>query len=192
MRRKAGTHIGEAMDIVLGGLESSTKVRESLALAYWPAAAGPQMAAGSEAVSVREGVLFVNTKSSTYSHELSFYKAAIISKLNKRIGHPVIWDIVFRAQGITKAAPAPAPQNPTAEDLAAIVLTPAEQRKLQRELGRLSDISDPGIRRTVARRIEREARLHRWRLDHGWKPCRSCKTLHPIDGDLCPMCRVGA
>src|SRR5690348_9072138 len=100
MRRRARGGVGEALAGLLGSLESATAVRESLALAYWERVVGPQAAAATEPESVRDGVLFVRTKSSVWSHELTFLKAHILTELNRRIGRPVIKEIIFRAQGV--------------------------------------------------------------------------------------------
>jgi predicted nucleic acid-binding Zn ribbon protein len=81
-------------------MESGTKLRESLALAYWAEVVGEQAAAASQAETIRDGILFVRTKSSVWSHELTFLKAHILAELNRRIGRPVIKDIIYRAQCI--------------------------------------------------------------------------------------------
>src|SRR5687768_3922793 len=122
--RTRSSNIAAALENLVGGMESSTRIRESVAMAHWDRVVGPQAAAASEADSVREGVLFVRTKSSVWSHELTFLKATIIARLNQRIGKPVIRDIIFRAQGVKKTPPAGPIPRPTDQDLAAVVLTP--------------------------------------------------------------------
>jgi predicted nucleic acid-binding Zn ribbon protein len=183
--------MADALESALGGLETSTKIRESLALAYWDRVVGPQAAAASEAESVREGTLFVRTRSSVWSHELTFLQSHIVAELNRRVGRPVIREIVFRAQGVRMREPAkPAPIKPSEEELAAVVLSPQERQRVDRALEELGAIRSESVRIAVSRRIVRERRLRAWRLEHGWRPCRDCNSLHPAEDSICPMCRA--
>ena len=106
-----GSPMSGLLQMVIGGMDAGGQIHESVALAYWPAAAGAQMAAGSEADSVRGGVLIVRTKSSTYSHELTLHKATLLQKLNHGCwAAKVIHDIIFRAQGLTRKEAPPRPK----------------------------------------------------------------------------------
>ena len=190
MRRNRSANIAAAVDNLIGGMEASSRVRESLALAYWDKIVGRQAAAATEAESVKEGVLFVRTKSSVWSHELTFLKSVIISKLNQRLGRPLIREIIFRAQGVKKP-PIPEPiSKPTDEELAAVILTPADQKQIDSELRKLRSIGDDTLRQTVSCRLIRERRMDRWRLDHGWTSCSHCGSIHPLAGPLCPLCAI--
>ncbi len=190
MARTRSANIASAIENLLGGMESSSRIRENLAMAYWDKIVGPQAAAATEPDCVREGVLFVRTKSSVWSHELTFLKAAVITRLNQRIGKQVIRDIIFRAQGVKKQPPTVPPPRPTEEDLAAVVLTVEDRRRLESEVRRIGRIPDQKIRESVRRRVIREARLMRWRIDHGWTACPRCDAVHPLPDSLCPLCRI--
>src|SRR2546421_5988641 len=162
--RKSTGGIAAALESLVGGMQSATKVRESLAMAYWDRVVGGQAAAASEPESVREGVLYVRTKSSVWSHELTFLQGNIISQLNKRVGKAVIRQIVFRAQGIDKGESERVTAQPSEADLAAIMLTPAEQQTLDEALSELDGIENKPIRDLLAQRLYRERKLYRWRL----------------------------
>lgn len=190
MRRRERGTIAEALENVLGGLNTATKIRESLALAYWKQAVGPAAAAASEAESVRDGVLIVRTKSSTWSHELTLLKAQILERLNQRIGRPVIKDIRYRAQGIGQVVTESAPEFPSPDELESVRLTVQERAALEAEIQKLQTISDPKLREAVSTRLVRECKLRRWKLNHGWRVCRECTAVHNTDSDLCPICRV--
>ena len=191
MRRQRSSNVAAAVDRLIGGMDSSARIRENLALAFWDKVVGAQAAAATEAESVKEGVLFVRTKSSVWSHELTFLKATILTKLNQRIGKPVIREIVFRAQGVSKTAGADVVLQPSEEELAAVVLTPEEQKNLEGELRRVSHLREEGIRSSVRRRVIREFRLNHWRREHGWNACSRCGAVHPLAESLCPLCRIG-
>lgn len=171
-------------------MESGAHVRESLALAYWPRVAGAQAAAATEAVCVRDGVLFVRTRSSTWSHELTFYKTHLLLRLNRMLGGKIIRDIIFQAQGLTRPAPPPEEETPTDEALAAVVLDAAEKAELRGLLQDLTAIEEDEVRHTIAKRLIHEARLRHWRLEHGWRVCPRCTVLHKTEHRLCPICRL--
>lgn len=191
MARGRSGGIPAILDTLFSGMDSGSRIREALALAYWDSVVGPQAAAATEAESVREGVLFVRTRSSVWSHELTFLKSAILTRLNQRIGRPVIREIIFRAQGVKKNPPPEESPKPTDEDLAAVSLCPEDKRHLDSLLRGAGRIGNPAIRESIRKRITREARLKRWRLEHGWTLCESCGAVHPLPNLLCPLCQVG-
>ncbi len=192
MARRMRGSVNEALEGVLSGLEAAVRIRESLALAYWERVAGPQAAAASRAESVRDGVLFVTTRSSTWSHELSFHKTQLIAELNRRIGRPVIKDIQFRARGVEETPDLPEPpDHPTPEELDLVRLPREEQAALRKDLEALFEtIPDASLRQMIAGQMIRSARLRRWRLEHGWQECARCTALHKTGEDLCPVCRL--
>lgn len=191
MRRRGRGTVAEALESALGNLDSATKVRESMALGYWERVVGPQAAAATEPESVREGVLFVRTKSAVWSQELTFLKARILAELNRRIGRPVIKDLVFHAQGVTKDAPRETPPRlPDEAEIAAVRLPPEEHAALRERLESLIAIPDGALRQAIARRMIRACQIRRWRLEHGWRVCQTCSAVHCDEGELCPICRV--
>jgi predicted nucleic acid-binding Zn ribbon protein len=180
------------LQATIGRMESADHIWQSLAIAYWPEVVGDRAAAASEANGIRDGVLFVRTKSSPWSQELSLLKSTIIPKLNKRIGRPAIKDIVFKTAG--KWAAPEKHEVPTADEatLAAIIFTPDEVAALDERLSMLhEEIEDPERRTAIAKRLMRDAQLRHWRLQHGWKICRNCRGEFPEEGNLCGFCRLG-
>ncbi len=175
---------------VIGGMESGTKIRESLALAYWSRVVGAQAAAATEPETVRDGVLFVRTKSSVWSHELTLHKPRLLLGLNRMLGGKLITDIVFRAQGVKKAVIEEEPETPSQEELDAVVLEPPEKAELRARLRDLYTLEDDRIRNTIAVRLVREAKLRHWRLERGWRVCPRCSALHRTDYSICPICRL--
>jgi predicted nucleic acid-binding Zn ribbon protein len=187
---RSRTTAANALESVLNGMETGTRIRESLALAYWDRVVGPQAAAATEPDAVRQGVLFVRTKSSSWSQELSFLKARIITELNKTIGRPVIREIVFRAQGISKQPPEQTPEHPTPDEIAKVKLTDSEAEALDRDLKSIAEIPDARIREAALRHAVRTRKLRRWRLNHGWLECHVCGAVYSDPGPTCPLCRL--
>lgn len=183
--------MARALINAISGMESAAKIRESLALAYWPRVVGAQAAAATEAESVKDGILIVRTRSSTWSHELMLHKARILLGLNRLLGGKVLADIFFRAQGVREPEPPPEPDTPTAEELAAVILEPAEKEELRARLCDLfHSVEDDHARRAIAARLTQEVRLRHWRLEHGWRVCPRCSALHKTDYPVCPICRL--
>ncbi len=175
----------------ISGMPSAPLIRESLALAYWSRAVGEQASAATEPSHVRDGILYIRTKSSVWSHELQLHKATLILNLNRLLGGRVIRDIVFRAQGIERKAPPEPEQNPSEEELMAVMLEPAEKNELRTRLEELIRVEDDHARTALARRITLDLKLRHWRLEHGWKLCPRCATTHKTAQMLCPICRLG-
>ena len=72
------------LDRTIGMMEASTRIRESLAFAYWERVVGGTAAAASEVEMVSNGVLIVRTRSSAWSHELMMHRVRILERLNPR------------------------------------------------------------------------------------------------------------
>ena len=170
-------------------MESAGRIRENLAIGLWAQAVGEQAAEASRAELVRDGVLTVRTKSSTWSHELSLYKHRILETLNRQLGGCVIRDIVFKAKGIP-AKPAPEPDAPTLEELQCVILEPAEKVELRCRLESLFHVENEHARLSLAHRTTLDMKLRHWQLAHGWKLCPRCQTTHKTAFNLCPICRL--
>src|SRR5579862_6091080 len=179
-----------ALQNAINPMESAPRIRESLALAYWERVAGPQAASASEAEAVRDGVLFVRTKSSVWSHELTLYQARLLLGLNRLLGGQIIHDIVFRAQGLTRAPESDNPDTPSPEALSAVILEPAERAELRTRLEALISIPDDHVRHSIAARLTLEMKLRHWRLERGWRVCPRCDVIHNTEHRLCPICRL--
>ncbi|WP_082629430.1 DciA family protein [Chthonomonas calidirosea] len=186
-----GGPLAEALMQAIAPLESAPLIRQSLALVCWPRVAGEQAAKASRAEMIRNGVLFVRTRSSTWSQELALHKHKLLQKLARLLGPGVVTDIVFRAQGVDGEDPSfPEEEEPTAEELHKVVLTDEEQELLKARLASLASISNARVRQAIAHRLEMEARLYHWRLERGWKACKKCQVLHKTPYALCPLCRL--
>lgn len=174
----------------IAGMPSAGQIRQSVALAYWPQAVGALAARSTQAVEVRNRILFVRTKSSSWSHELSMQKTNLIRNLNRMLQGDVIADIKFRTDGATWVEELTVPDRPTAEELDRVVLGPQEQAELMKNLASLQSVEAAHTRRALRVRVTREAKLRQWRLERGWKVCLRCNSLHNTPDALCPICRL--
>ena len=203
-RRRGGASTAGSVVSALGGSAWDAKIREHLAPLVWAEVVGPQVAGATSVIGVGGGVLKIATVSSVWSHELTFYKADILRRLNARVGTPlggarppVLTDIVFQNRGreSKSAENAPAalpPLAPAPEELDDIALSPAEVETI--EAG-LTSLTDEGLRARMRRIRIADARLRTWRLDNGWLPCARCGDLAPpppanATTNTCTRCRI--
>ena len=68
-------------------------------LSLWERVVDERVGRQTEAIKIRNRVLYVSTTTSAWAQELSFLKREIISKFNAAAGREAIHDIRFRAGG---------------------------------------------------------------------------------------------
>ncbi len=190
MNRRRQATASAGIESLLAGMESGPRLRESLALAYWARVAGAQAAKATEAMSVRDGILFIRTRSAVWSHELSLHKTHLRADLNRLIGRPVIREIIFKAEGIEHNDEVAIVPELTNEEIAQVQLSHAEEARLNEDLAALDTVRDDALRASLARLTVREARLRHKHIELGWKECSRCTALHKEPGSTCPVCSI--
>ena len=75
------------------GLEG--RLREREALVHWPEIVGEEIASRSDALRIRDGVLYVRVRSAAWSQEMHFLKGKILEGYEKRLGAGLVRDIRF-------------------------------------------------------------------------------------------------
>jgi hypothetical protein len=162
------------------------KIKEQTALLVWDEIVGKQVAVAAQPEFITEGRLFVTTKSPVWANELTFMKADIISRLNKRLGGKVVKEIIFKVGRVTRSrGPAPDADDDETVDLGGIRLTDAE-------LGELEETArsvPPDLADRVRRLLETAARVEKWKAGRGWTECSSCGALQNDPEGMCPVCR---
>ncbi|HOJ22181.1 MAG TPA: DUF721 domain-containing protein [Armatimonadota bacterium] len=181
--------VGNALDSAFARLGLSGRLAQQRAVTLWPEVVGPQIAASTRAVAVRDGILFVATKSSTWAHELIFRKKAIMEALERELGRGVLADIRFQARGFSdleepeEADRLPAPDR---SEWSQIALTEADKAMLEEAL---EGVSDPDLRARLERVWADSVRIRRWKEAHGWARCARCGLPHRGESELCAICR---
>ncbi len=180
--------IQQAFSNLFRDLPNGNRIRALTAVHCWSQVVGPEAAAATEAENVRDGILFIRTKSSVWSHELSLHKSHILEDLNKRLGGHFIQDIIFRAKGIKRNQSENVESEPTEEELANLSLTFEERSQLEQEIAGLNLPVGSELRDKLGKGIERQIKLKAWRLANGWRICPECGVLFR-QGDRCEFCR---
>ncbi len=179
--------LGGVLNAEARRLKLDSSLREASAVSLWPEVVGEQIAAASEAERVRDGVLYVVARNHTWAFELTFHREQILKGLNARLGAKAINEIRFRPGVIHRpGAPAAPPEPvPTAAELEAITLDPAEIEHVEREAVLLTD---PEMQAVVRRLLTNEQKRAAWRRARGYRECLGCGALHAGAADLCPAC----
>jgi predicted nucleic acid-binding Zn ribbon protein len=194
-QRRYGTsslqRASQAASSMLQEFDLEQLLRPHMAKIYWPQVVGPAIAAATQVVSVKNGLLMVRAKDSVWGNELGFHVDDIVRDLNKILKGPYIKKIRIDSSGLLPSSKLPAVPDvpePTAEELAAI---PLSEEALGRIELSMRNITHEDLRDRVRRSLLRKARIEEWKRRHDWKPCSRCKVLVPPPRLMCSSCRLG-
>ena len=157
----------------------------------WLEICGANIAKHSKPNRIERGILFVNTDSSAWSHNLLMMKTQLLGKIKKSVGeigslrNPdlIIKDIMFFNGTITKKN---VQEEKTVEPkLAYSPLCEEEKAEIEKKA---SQLSDPDIRNIFCRIMQDDKKRKKAVLENFKKQCKKCGV--PIMGDehYCPAC----
>ena len=157
----------------------------------WLDICGANIAKHSKPNRIERGILFVNTDSSAWSHNLLMMKTQLLGKIKKSVGeigslrNPdlIIKDIMFFNGTITKKT---VQEEKTVEPkLAYSPLGEEEKAEIEKKA---SQLSDPDIRNIFCRIMQDDKKRKKAVLENFKKQCKKCGV--PIMGDehYCPAC----
>jgi predicted nucleic acid-binding Zn ribbon protein len=86
---------GELLAGLLSELGLEQRLREQSAVARWPELVGPEIAARSRALRIRDGVLYVQVTSAAWSQELRFLKERFLAGYAAALAPGLVKDIRF-------------------------------------------------------------------------------------------------
>ena len=157
----------------------------------WLEICGANIAKHSKPNRIERGILFVNTDSSAWSHNLLMMKTQLLGKIKKSVGeigslrNPdlIIKDIMFFNGTIKKKN---VQEEKTVEPkLAYSPLGEEEKAEIEKKA---SQLSDPDIRNIFCRIMQDDKKRKKAVLENFKKQCKKCGV--PIMGDehYCPAC----
>ena len=157
----------------------------------WLEICGANIAKHSKPNRIERGILFVNTDSSAWSHNLLMMKTQLLGKIKKSVGeigslrNPdlIIKDIMFFNGTITKKN---VQEEKTVEPkLAYSPLGEEEKAEIEKKA---SQLSDPDIRNIFCRIMQDDKKRKKAVLENFRTQCKKCGV--PIMGDehYCPAC----
>ena len=157
----------------------------------WLEICGANIAKHSKPNRIERGILFVNTDSSAWSHNLLMMKTQLLGKIKKSVGeigslrNPdlIIKDIMFFNGTITNKT---VQEEKTVEPkLAYSPLGEEEKAEIEKKA---SQLSDPDIRNIFCRIMQDDKKRKKAVLENFKRQCKKCGV--PIMGDehYCPAC----
>ena len=179
--------LGSLLTDSLRALDLETRVKEQTCLLVWDEVVGEQVAAAAQPEFVKDGQLFVTTKSPVWANELTFYKSDMIARLNRRVGGSVLKDIIFKSGRFPKRRPSASAKPSDEPGLEGIQLT---DRELE-EVETAARSAGKGASEAVRSLLVTALRLEKWKRSRGWTPCKRCGALQDTVSGLCPPCRLG-
>ncbi|MBM3274293.1 MAG: DUF721 domain-containing protein [Candidatus Sericytochromatia bacterium] len=190
-RRSRPTSIGG----LVGGLSRRFNVGPTLAvIKAWPRVAGEVVAKNLQPVRFVEGVLWVRSDQSVWSHQLTFLRPDLLARYEAELGRKIVDDIRLTVSAPVSDAPGFGPGKksdgeegprlaggPPVADLSADELAAIEARAAEH-------IRDPKLRARWSKLEAVMRATQRGRKQAGQAACTACGLSHPGPGKFCPVC----
>lgn len=96
MRRRNSETLDKVLQQVLKDNSLDGKLTEVRLINNWADIVGPQLAAQTEKLYIRNRILYLHVKSAIVRNELMLMRASLIKKLNESVGIDTIKNIVLR------------------------------------------------------------------------------------------------
>ena len=93
---KAPARAGDLVDKLLKGFGLDERLHQYKALIIWEDVVGPQIAARTRPVRIREGVLEINVDQPAWMQQLQLMKPKILAQLNAELGKASIKDLYLK------------------------------------------------------------------------------------------------
>jgi hypothetical protein len=164
-------------------------------LDLWAETVGGAIAEATRAEKFRDGILFVVTKSSVWTHELTFFKEKAIERMNDRLGRPLVRDIRFKVGSVEPpelrlSSSGEAEEIPEVKRPEAVTETMLTERARAQVEQALAAIKNEQLRERTRPVLVRQAHRQEEKRRQGWRECDRCGTLHPAGSRVCPLCRL--
>ena len=150
---KHAARAGELVDKMLKGLGLDERLHQYRALIIWEEVVGPQIAARTRPVRIREGVLEVNVDQPTWMQQLQLMKPKILTQLNAEMGKATIKDLYLKRGKVNIRFDKPVEQPPAWR---MVELDDSEMRQID---GLLTAIGDPELHEEMKRFLVKQMRL---------------------------------
>ncbi|MCK4509951.1 MAG: DUF721 domain-containing protein [Desulfuromonadales bacterium] len=150
---KKAARAGDLVDKLLKGFGLDERLHQYRALIIWEEVVGPQIAARTRPVRIREGVLEVNVDQPTWMQQLQFMKPKILKQLNAELGKATVKDLYLK-RGKVNVRPEKPVEPPPAWRM--VQLDESEKQQVE-EL--LVAIEDQELRDEMEKFLQKQMRL---------------------------------
>lgn len=144
---------GDLVDKLLKGLGLDDRLHQYRALIVWEEVVGPQIAARTRPVRIREGVLEVNVDQPAWMQQLQLMKPKILAQLNDELGKATIKDLYLK-RGRVDLRPEKLKDQPPAWRMVKL-----DDGEKQQVAGLLTAIGDPELRDEMEKFLLKQMRL---------------------------------
>lgn len=204
MRKKALSRVDGVLSRVVHNLGLDKRLKERTLMDLWPTIAGGKLGERSRGLFIDyQGTLIVSVRDAATGHELSLLKPQLFKKMmaaGRGLGIELTglrFDLKHfhkNESEHTNVFSAPPLPEPSAEDLASVVLSETELKELHEAVAGFADSSSRAIAdlpQRLAALFETQLRLKHWRKSRGYPVCSQCKdTTGQLHGTaaLCSTC----
>jgi hypothetical protein len=151
MRQPASA--GDLVDKLLKGLGIDERLQQYKALVIWNEVVGPQIAARTRPVRIRDDILEVNVDQPAWMQQLQLMKPKILARLNAELEGNKVRDL-FLKRGRINQNPEKPPEQPPA--WRTVQLDTAEKQQVA---DLLSTVDDPELRDQLERFLTKQMRV---------------------------------
>ncbi len=152
-RLKQAARAGDLVEKLLKGLGLNERLQQYRALIIWEEVVGPQIAARTRPIRIREGVLEVNVDQPTWRQQLQLMKPKILAQLNAELGKATIKDLYLKRGKVSVRA------EKQAEPPPAWRMVQLDESEKQQVTGLLTAIEDPELRDEMEKFLLKQMRL---------------------------------
>ena len=144
---------GDLVDKMLQGIGLDERLHQYRALIIWEEVVGPQIAARTRPIRIREGILEINVDQPTWMQRLQLMKPRILAQLNAELGKATIKDLYLKRGKVNVRPDAPV-ETPPAWQM--VQLDESEKQQVE-EL--LVSIEDAELREEMQKFLIKQMRL---------------------------------
>jgi hypothetical protein len=152
-RLKQAARAGDLVDKLLKGLGLDERLQQYRALIIWEEVVGPQIAARTRPIRIREGVLEINVDQPTWRQQLQLMKPKILAQLNAELGKATIKDLYLK-RGKVSARTVKQEEPPPAWRMVQL-----DENEKQQITELLTAIEDPETREEMEKFLLKQTRL---------------------------------
>lgn len=167
------------------GLKRS--INEKMALIIWEEVTGKKLSLFTKAVAVKDGILFVQVKNSSWAQHLSFLKDTYIKKLNFRLQGNIIKEIRFRVGPLNKELK-PKSETSLKTPLIKYSLSMEEKDKVDKILNNFK--GEEIVKKKIYDILVMDFIFKKEREDAGWGKCSHCGNFSSPGKDICFICQI--
>ena len=152
-KMKKAALAGDLVEKLLKGFGLDERLQQYRALIIWEEVVGPQIAARTRPIRIREGILEINVDQPTWMQQLQLMKPKILAQLNAELGKATIKDLFLKRGKVDVRADKEVEPPPKWR---MVQLDDSEKTKIK-EL--LTGIENPELRNEMEKFLTKQSRL---------------------------------